>query len=129
MGAPVWLDLQTVLFIHDSAIQQAGGLTGLRDASLLDSALARPKNLYAHGESDIFQLAACYAQGIARNHPFVDGNKRTGFESASIFLLDNGYDLRPGKNDTHARMIENLAQGKISLTEAGRYLQAQCKPV
>ncbi len=124
-----WLDLHTVLFIHVSAIQQAGGSQGVRDAGLLESALARPKSLHTYGESDFFQLAASYAQSIARNHPFVDGNKRTAFESASIFLLDNGRDLQQIKDNNHVEMMENLAQGKITKEEAGEYLKDHSEPV
>ncbi len=124
MSCPQWLDLHSVLFIHASAIDQAGGTQGVRDVGLLESALARPKNLYAYGENDIFQLAAIYAQGIARYHPFIDGNKRTAFAAASIFLMDNGQDLRPIKNNNHVDMMERLAQGKTARKDAGQYFKS-----
>jgi len=129
MNDPNWLTLRVVEYIHDTSIQKTGGSHDIRDAGLLESALARPKNLHAYGESDIFQLAASYAESIARNHPFVDGNKRTGFASAGMFLRYNGYDLRPGTGNNHADMIENLAQGKITKEEAGQYFKDHADPV
>ena len=90
MSAPVWLSKAEILYIHEKAIDAAGGSHGLRDESLLESALARPQNLHTYGEDDRFQLAASYAEGIARNHAFVDGNKRTAFQSADVFLYKMG---------------------------------------
>ncbi len=124
MNDPIWLTLLEVEFIHKSSIQKTGGSHGIRDAGLLDSALARPKNLHAYGENDVFQLAASYAESIARNHPFVDGNKRTAFASAGIFLRHNGNDLQPSTGDNHADMMENLAQGKITRQEAALHLKS-----
>ena len=129
MSTPNWLDLPTIHHIHSSVLEQAGGSGGIRDKGLLESALARPKNIHAYGGQDIFQLAASYAEGLARNHPFVDGNKRTAFAAAVIFLQDHGHALEPGKNDNHARMMESLAQGKITLEEAGQYFKAHAVPV
>ena len=86
----VWLSSQLVLAIHDEQLAEHGGSTGLRDAGLLDSALARPLNRVGYGDPDIAELAAVYALAIAQNHPFVDGNKRTAFVALELFLRLNG---------------------------------------
>src|SRR5258708_8502618 len=88
-----WLSQQLILAIHDEQLAEHGGGTGMRDLGLLQSALARPQNLVAYGDPDAFDLAACYAFGIAQNHAFVDGNKRTAFIAAALFLLDHGLDI------------------------------------
>lgn len=87
---PKWVTRQLAEYIHECVIEIGGGSYGLRDGALLESELARLQNLQAYGETDIFQLAASYAEGIARNHTFVDGNKRTAFFVASDFLEQNG---------------------------------------
>jgi death-on-curing protein len=86
----VWLSSQLILAIHDEQLAEHGGPTGLRDAGLLDSALARPLNRVGYGEPDIAELAALYAMAIAQNHPFIDGNKRTAFVALELFLRLNG---------------------------------------
>jgi death-on-curing protein len=86
----IWLSPQLILAIHDEQLAEHGGSTGLRDAGLLDSALARPLNRAGYGEPDIAELAAVYALGIAKNHLFVDGNKRTAFVALEVFLRLNG---------------------------------------
>lgn len=90
MKEPVWIDRDVVLAIHDALLFELGGATGFRDETLLDSALARPQNLFLYKSPDLFALAAAYIFGIVRNHPFVDGNKRTGFVVGGIFLERNG---------------------------------------
>jgi death-on-curing protein len=90
---PEWLDTNIVLDIHAEQLALFGGGDGVRDLGLLESALARPLNKFAYGESDLAALAAAYAFGIARNHPFVDGNKRAAFGSLIVFLGLNGIDL------------------------------------
>ena len=124
MTQPKWVTRQQVEFIHEGVIEIGGGSHGLRDAALLDSALARPQNQHAYGETDTFQLAASYAEGISRNHAFVDGNKRTAFYVASDFLEQNGYELQAAKGHEHAEMMEQLGQGKISREAAAQHLQA-----
>lgn len=86
----VWLSRDLVLAIHDEQIAEHGGAAGLRDAGLLESALARPLNLAAYGTPDIAELGATYALAIARNHPFIDGNKRTAYVALELFLALNG---------------------------------------
>jgi death on curing protein len=93
MTEPVWIDLGVVLAIHDEQIAEHGGQAGVRDLGLLESALARPQNHFAYGEHALLRLAASYAFGISRNHPFLDGNKRTSLVVAELFLVLNGFEL------------------------------------
>ncbi len=123
MTEPVWVTRQQVEFIHETVIEIAGGAQGLRDAGLRESALARPQNLHAYGETDLFRLAASYAEGISRNHPFLDGNKRTAFYVAADFLEQNGYLLRTAQGVEHAEMMEQLAQGKLSGDQAAEHFR------
>ena len=123
MSNPRWVSREDVEAIHENMIDIGGGARGLRDASLLESALARPQNLYAYGETDIFLLAASYAEGISRNHPFVDGNKRTAFATADVFLADNGHNLNRSNGHQHADMMEQLGQGKISREDAAKHFR------
>jgi death-on-curing protein len=110
---PVWISRAAALAIHDEQIAEHGGALGLRDEGLLDSALARPKNLLSYGRAGIPRLAAAYAFGIARNHPFVDGNKRTSLVVAETFLELNGFEL--AADDAECLEMWNLlAGGEIS---------------
>jgi death-on-curing protein len=93
MPEPVWIDLEVVLAIHDEQLAEHGGQPGVRDRGLLESAMARPQNQFAYGEQSIARLAASYALGISRNHPFLDGNKRTSLVVAELFLDMNGFEL------------------------------------
>ncbi len=93
MSEPIWLRLEAILAAHDDQLAEHGGGVGIRNQGLLESALARPLNLHAYGEPSLPKLAAAYAFGIARNHPFVDGNKRTALVAAETFLGLNGVDL------------------------------------
>ena len=97
MTDPVWLPRTVAEDIHAEQLTRHGGSPGLRDIGLLESALARPQNTWGYGETDVSELAALYAEGIARNHPFVDGNKRTAFMVAYAFLRANGLRLRAEK--------------------------------
>ena len=94
MTAWRWVGLAAVHAIHDRQLAEHGGLPGVRDFGAIESALARPQNLAAYGEPDAADLAAAYAYGLARNHGFADGNKRTAWVAARLFLADNGYRLR-----------------------------------
>jgi death on curing protein len=89
----VWLELNVMLAVHEEQLAEHGGAGGLRDAGLLESALARPANLASYGEPDVADLAAAYGYGVARNHPFIDGNKRTAFVAVELFLALNGHTL------------------------------------
>jgi len=90
---PIWVRRDVLEAVHDQLIAEHGGLGGLRDAGLLDSALARPRQIHHYGTDDLIALAAAYAVGLARNHPFADGNKRVAFLAACIFLSRNGLSL------------------------------------
>ena len=107
-----WIGLPIVLAIHDRQIAEHGGLSGLRDSGALESALARPLNLAHYGAPDAADLAAAYAFGLARNHPFADGNKRIAWISARLFLIDNGNRLSFEKTEA-VRLMQALAAGEI----------------
>jgi death-on-curing protein len=111
----VWLLEETVIAIHHRQISEHGGSEGLRDEGLLASALARPKNVlaYAQPPPDLAALAAAYAYGIARNHPFVDGNKRTALVAARTFLLLNGVNLEANQDEKYLTFLQ-LAQGTFT---------------
>jgi death on curing protein len=120
----VWLLEETLTAIHHRQIAEHGGSEGLRDESLLLSALARPQNLLAYGEPppDLASLAAAYAYGIARNHPFIDGNKRTALVAARTFLILNGVDLNATQDDKVLTFL-NLAEGAISEEDLADWLR------
>ena len=120
----VWLFEETLTAIHHRQIAEHGGSEGLRDEGLLLSALARPQNLLAYGEPppDLASLAAAYAYGIARNHPFVDGNKRTALVAARTFLILNGVDLEATQDDK-VLIFLNLAEGAISEEELADWIR------
>ena len=118
-----WISRVEIEALHQGVIEVGGGSHGLRDAALLESALGRPQNQHAYGETDIFQLAASYAEAISRNHPFVDGNKRTAFITAINFLEINGYALRKAEGQEHADMMVELGQGKINREDAAEHLR------
>jgi death-on-curing protein len=110
---PVWLDIKIALAVHDRQLAEHGGGDGVRDAAMLESALAQPINRWGYGEDDRSALAAAYAFGIARNHPFVDGNKRTVWVFARLFLALNGVELSFTPQDA-IRAMMGLAAGEIS---------------
>ncbi len=109
---PVWLLRDVVLAVHEHLLAEFGGSAGVRDVGLLESALARPKNLFAYGEVTLCELAAGYAFGIVKNHPFVDGNKRTGFAAAILFIELNGRKLVASEADALVRTLA-LAAGEL----------------
>lgn len=113
---PVWLDSRIAYAVHDRQLAEHGGGVGLRDAGALESALARPINRWNYGEDERVVLAAAYAFGIARNHPFVDGNKRTAWIMARLFLLANGVEITFDKVDATNTVIA-LAAGELSEEE------------
>jgi death-on-curing protein len=108
----VWIDRSVLLAVHDEQLAEHGGAAGLRDAGLFDSALARPLNLAAYGKPDVADLAASYAVGLAKNHPFIDGNKRTAFVAMELFLALNGRDLTASDTDCVLTMLA-VAAGDI----------------
>ena len=112
MKERIWLDREDALAIHDLTLAQHGGLSGLRDEGLLQSALNRPRQLSAYGQPDDHALAAAYAAGIVQNHPFGDGNKRTGFLLAAVFLEVNGWSLSASEESVVEHTL-GLAAGRI----------------
>lgn len=127
MTEPVWITKDVLLFIHDEAILRHGGSAGLRDAGLLESALASPQQVwnYETPEPPMFVLAAAYALAISRNHAFVDGNKRTAHIAAHGFLRLNGVVTNPPVAELAVRMIERLATSEIDRSAYAAYLQCQ----
>jgi death-on-curing protein len=121
----VWVDKALALAIHDRQLAEHGGSAGVRDESLLDSALARPQQLHAYGEPmpDLVDLAASLAFGLARNHPFLDGNKRTAHVCYRVFLALNGADLVAGDDEKYVAML-GLAEGSVPETEFAAWLRA-----
>jgi death-on-curing protein len=119
---PEWLDIDIVLDIHAEQLALFGGGDGLRDRGLLESALARPLNKSACGETDLAALAAAYAFGIARNYPFVDGNKRAAFASLIVFLGLNGIDFDVPPEEATAVILE-LASGKLEEESLARWIR------
>jgi death-on-curing protein len=119
-----WLLEETVLLIHKRQIAEHGGRDGLRDEGLLLSALARPQNLLAYSEEtfDISALAAAYAFGIAKNHPFIDGNKRTALVVARIFLLLNKFDLKASQEEKYLTFLK-LAEGNLNEAELAEWIK------
>jgi death-on-curing protein len=121
---PEWLSKALVLAIHDEQLAEHGGGVGVRDAGLLESALARPQNRLAYdAKADLPTLAAAYAFGLARNHPFVDGNKRTAFVAAELFLDLNGMTLAANDHDCVLTMVQ-LAAGEIEESVYADWLRA-----
>lgn len=112
-GEPKWLLRVSVEAMHDMLLAEYGGSAGTRDSGLLKSALARPRNLLIHGEEDLHAIAAAYAFGIERNHPFVDGNKRTAFLAAYVFLNINGLTLSASEPDV-VRVMLPLTDGAMN---------------
>jgi len=108
----VWIDPAVILAVHEEQLAEHGGAAGVRDAGLFESALARPRNLAQYGDPDAADLAAAYAFGLARNHPFVDGNKRSAFVAAELFLHLNGWALGATDEDCVITML-SLASGDI----------------
>ncbi len=120
---PVWILPDVALAVHESQLREHGGADGLRDAALLESALARPRNAYAYDPKvDLALLAALYAAGILKNHPFVDGNKRTGFVLCETFLELNGHRLEASDAECF-RAVDGLASGAIGEAEFAAWLR------
>lgn len=123
MTEPVWLELPDALAVHEGVLAIHGGPEGTRDESLLASALARPRQLFAYAQTpDAADLAAAYAFGIVRNHPFVDGNKRTAFVLAVLFLELNGYRFNASEEDAAQTMI-SLAGGELEERDYAAFLR------
>ncbi len=123
MKKPAWIDERDVLALHNRLLALHGGPAGLRDGGLLQSALARPRQQFAYApDADLIDMAAAYTAGLVRNHPFVDGNKRTGFVVGILFLEVNGYRFHASEEDA-AQAVLALAAGTLNETEYGAFLR------
>jgi death-on-curing protein len=126
MKTPVWLLKETVLALHERLLADFGGSAGLRDEGLLDSALARPENLFAYDTPTVFDLAASYAFGLVKNHPFIDGNERVGFAAALVFLEINGRRFHASEADATIQTLA-LAAGAVNEVAYATWLKANSK--
>ena len=122
MSEPRWITKSQAIRIHSEQLAIFGGPAGIRDEGLLESALGRPQNKWAYGESDLAALAASYAYGIAKNHPFVDGNKRAAFMCATVFLRKNGINFAPGEAEATEAIVA-LAAGEIDEDGLSRWIR------
>jgi len=125
---PTWLRKDVLFAVHERLLAEHGGSSGIRDEGLLESALGRPQNLLAYGKPTIFDLASAYACGIIKNHPFVDGNKRTGFMSAYLFLGRIGYEFNAEESDVVIKTL-SLAAGKMNENDYATWLKENSKEV
>ena len=126
MKTPIWLDRSEALAIHDLLLAQHGGLAGVRDDGLLESALAKPQNRFAYESPTLAEMAAGYAAGIIRNHPFLDGNKRTGFMLAVTFLELNGLRFTATEESVVERTVA-LASKAITEAAYAAWIKANAK--
>jgi len=124
---PIWLDRGVVLAVQRELLARFGGLDGIRDEGLLESALNRPLQLFHYGDPTIFDLAASYAEGIVKNHPFLDGNKRAGFMAAYTFLAANGEQLEAPEEEAVLQTLA-LAAGAIGAEEFSAWLAKSSSP-
>lgn len=129
MSDPIWLSLDLIEAVHERQILEHGGGAGVRDRGMLESALARPQQLHAYGgdEVDTVALAAAYAFGLSRNHPFVDGNKRTAAVACELFLELNGYLLVAGDSELYPVFL-GLASGELTEEALTDWLRRNARP-
>ena len=122
-----WIDRRALDLLHDESIAEHGGAEGIRDAGLLESALARPQHLAAYGDPDVAALAAAYGFGLAKNHAFVDGNKRAAFLATGLFLAINGWRLVANQAEATLAML-SLAAGEIDEAEFADWIRRHIEP-
>ncbi len=122
MTKPVWIREDVTIAIHERLLADHGGESGIRDRGLLESALARPQQIHAYDDPDLSTLAAAYATGIIRNHPFIDGNKRVGFMVAYVFLSRNGVNLTATEVSA-TQAVMDLAAGQMTEEQFGQWLR------
>lgn len=123
----VWIERSVILAVHDEQLAEHGGIAGLRDEGLLESALARPLNLAAYGEPDFAHLASAYGFGLTKNHPFADGNKRTAFVAVELFLSLNGFNFTADDSSCVITMLA-LAAGEIDEPAFAEWIRTHCTP-
>jgi len=126
MKEPYWLTSEECLALNQMMLSQYGGIVGVRDEHLLESALAKPRQLFAYGKPNMADMAAAYAAGIVKNHPFLDGNKRTGFMMGAGFLERNGFEFYAAEVDAVLRTLA-LAAGKMTERTYADWLKANSK--
>ena len=126
MKEPYWLTRSECLLLHDMMLDQYGGCSGIRDEGLLDSALARPQQLSHYGTPSMPEMAAAYTAGIVKNHPFLDGNKRTGFMMGAGFLERNGYEVTASEAEVVIRTLA-LAAGEMTEADYAAWLETNSK--
>ena len=122
-----WIDRRALELLHNESLAEHGGASGLRDEGLLESALARPLNVAAYGEPDVAELAASYGVGLAKNHAFVDGNKRAAFLAVGLVLALNGHRLRVSQVEATLTMLA-VAAGEIREEEFAAWIREHCAP-
>lgn len=127
MSAWIWLDRAVLIAVHDEQLAEHGGAVGFRDEGLFDSALARPLNLAVYGDPDVCELAASCCVGLARNHPFVDGNKRTAFIAMELFLILNGHELNASDAECVLAMLA-VAAGEWDEATLAAWLRERAAP-
>lgn len=125
MKDPIWIELADCHAFHAEMLHRFGGLDDVRDPGMLESALHHPKHLFAYGETSLFVMAAAYAHGIVKNHPFLDGNKRSGFIAAALFLEINGLAFQAPEEEVVERTLA-LAAGAIDAAEYAAWLERSC---
>ncbi|MGQ3052796.1 MAG: type II toxin-antitoxin system death-on-curing family toxin [Roseateles sp.] len=123
-----WLNADVLRAIHYEQLAEHGGAPGIRDEGLFDSAVTRPQNLVAYGQPDVFELAAAYAVGLAKNHPFIDGNRRTAYVAMELFLWLNGLELLASDADCVITML-GVAASDISEAQLADWLRQQTEPI
>jgi death-on-curing protein len=126
MKEPYWLTREECLALHEMMLSQHGGSEGLRDENMLESALAKPRQLFAYGKPTLSDLAASYVCGLVKNHPFIDGNKRTGFMLGAGFLERNGYEFHASEVEAVVRTLA-LAAGELSEAEFAAWLKTNSR--
>ena len=126
MKEPIWVLREVVLSLHEQSLAEHGGSGGLRDPGLLDSALGKPLNQFTYGSANIYNLAASYASGLAKNHPFIDGNKRVAFVVAITFLELNGHQFVATEADAALRTLA-LAAGEMTESAYAAWLETNSK--
>lgn len=127
MSAWKWVNRQVLMLLHDESLAEHGGASGLRDEGRLESALARPINLTLYAEPDVADLAAAYGVGLAKNHAFIDGNKRVAFLAVGLFLALNGYRLSATQADATLVMLA-LASGNFKEAEFANWIRENLQP-
>ena len=130
MSEPIWIVEEEALAIHNRQLAEHGGIEGVRDPGLLSSALARPRHLLAYSKEQpaITTLAAAYGYGIAKNHPFLDGNKRTAYVVCRSFLIQNAHDIEATQEAKYITFLK-LAEGRLSEEELAEWLETHLEPV